>query len=100
MLAFGNIRQQLQVGPEVGGPGALQETHRPAAQAPQHKPMRAYAGSRVGNTPGQRFAGTGGSRFSPPEGGGVALVFAVAPAKILAFAERTFSHTRHMQLPV
>jgi Pyridoxamine 5'-phosphate oxidase len=29
------------------------------------------------------------------EGGGAALVFSVAPAKVLAFAKGTFSHTRH-----
>jgi general stress protein 26 len=29
------------------------------------------------------------------EGGGEALVFSVAPAKVLAFAKGTFSHTRH-----
>jgi hypothetical protein len=29
------------------------------------------------------------------EGGGVALVFAVAPAKVLAFGKRPFSHTRY-----
>jgi nitroimidazol reductase NimA-like FMN-containing flavoprotein (pyridoxamine 5'-phosphate oxidase superfamily) len=28
--------------------------------------------------------------------GGVALVFAVSPAKVLAFAKGTFSHTRHL----
>jgi hypothetical protein len=29
------------------------------------------------------------------DGGGEALVFAVAPAEVLAFGKGTFSHTRH-----
>lgn len=33
--------------------------------------------------------------FQHPDGGGAALVFAVKPAKVLAFAKGTFSHTRH-----
>ena len=34
--------------------------------------------------------------FHNPGGGGEALVFSVAPAKILAFAKGAFSHTRHV----
>ena len=33
------------------------------------------------------------------KGGGVALVFAVAPAKILTFGKGNFSHTRHRFRP-
>jgi general stress protein 26 len=33
--------------------------------------------------------------FQHPGGGGAALVFAVEPAKVLAFAKGSFSHTRH-----
>ena len=33
--------------------------------------------------------------FQHPDGGGAALVFSVKPAKVLAFAKGSFSHTRH-----
>ena len=33
--------------------------------------------------------------FQPPGGEHPALVFAVAPAKVLAFTKGTFTHTRH-----
>jgi general stress protein 26 len=39
--------------------------------------------------------GVGDGAFQHREGGGSALVFSVAPAKVLAFAKGDFSHTRH-----
>jgi general stress protein 26 len=41
-----------------------------------------------------RFEARDGA-FHDDEGGGVALVFAVKPAKVLAFGKGGFSHTRH-----
>ena len=37
----------------------------------------------------------GDEGFRPSEGGGASLVYAVRPAKILAFGKGTFTHTRH-----
>jgi general stress protein 26 len=37
----------------------------------------------------------GGGRFHHPDGGGEALVYAVAPAKALAFGKGHFTHTSH-----
>jgi general stress protein 26 len=41
-----------------------------------------------------RFAVTDGG-FTDPQAGGLVLVFAVAPAKVLAFGKGSFSHTRY-----
>jgi hypothetical protein len=37
----------------------------------------------------------GGGRFHHPDGDGEALVYAVAPAKVLAFGKGHFTHTSH-----
>jgi hypothetical protein len=42
---------------------------------------------------GRREFGVGNGTFT--HGPGEALVFAVSPGKVLAFAKGTFSHTRH-----
>lgn len=39
--------------------------------------------------------GAHSGRFHHPVGGGTAVVYAVRPAKVLAFAKGNFSHTRH-----
>jgi general stress protein 26 len=44
---------------------------------------------------GQWKFGVSDGAFQHPDDGGAALVFAVEPAKVLAFAKGSFSHTRH-----
>jgi general stress protein 26 len=44
---------------------------------------------------GQWKFGVSDGAFRHPDDGGQALVFAVEPAKVLAFAKGSFSHTRH-----
>ena len=66
-----------------------------AVQVTDENLLRQLAAAWTRKWDGQWKFGVSDGAFQHPDDGGEALVFAVEPAKVLAFAKGSFSHTRH-----
>ena len=91
----GNAHVILMTGANSWDSGLDVVVEGDAVQVTDENLLRQLAAAWTRKWDGQWKFGVSDGAFQHPDDGGAALVFAVEPAKVLAFAKGSFSHTRH-----
>jgi general stress protein 26 len=91
----GNAHVILMTGANSWDTGLDVVVEGDALQVTDEDLLRELAAAWTRKWDGRWQYGVRDGAFQHPGGGGAALVFSVKPAKVLAFAKGSFSHTRH-----